>query len=176
MARPGRKRKDRLQAAEPRPRRDEGTPELQARRRWYAQQGDPVLTTYPLGILLANEAISEQEHRAACRYAWLNQIVYGRKSVAASRYDDAPRGMDDSENERWVAARKSDLRRVWEILGGDARMVRTVLDNIVVYERTPRFLLPTFPRPSDVVQGLALRRALELLTGRDCERALSEAA
>ncbi len=34
-----------------------------------AADRDPALTTYPLGILLANEAISEDQHRAGCRYA-----------------------------------------------------------------------------------------------------------
>ena len=49
-----------------------GTQELQALRQWYAGDGDPALTTYPLGILLANEAISEDQHRAGCQYAWLH--------------------------------------------------------------------------------------------------------
>ncbi len=47
--------------------RDGPTPELKSLREWYAGDGDPALTTYPLGILLANEAISEDQHRAGCQ-------------------------------------------------------------------------------------------------------------
>ncbi len=45
----------------------------------------PALTTYPLGILLANEAISEDQHRAGYQYAWLHWRVFSRPSVAAAR-------------------------------------------------------------------------------------------
>ncbi len=44
--------------------RDGPTPELKSLRDWYAGDGDPNLTTYPLGILLANGAISDDQHRA----------------------------------------------------------------------------------------------------------------
>ncbi len=39
-----------------------------------AGQNDPE----ELGILLANEAISEDQHRAGCQFAWPHWRVFGR--------------------------------------------------------------------------------------------------
>ncbi len=91
MARRGRPRKSGPREANGRPQRhrfrDGPTPELKSLRDWYAGDGDPNLTTYPLGILLANGAISDDQHRAGCRYAWLHWRVFGRPSVAAARFE-----------------------------------------------------------------------------------------
>ena len=82
MARRGRPRKTRME--QPRRKRpDKGTGEVQLLRAWYAGQGDPALTSYPLGILLANAVLTDDQHKAVCRYAWLHWAVFGRPSVAA---------------------------------------------------------------------------------------------
>ncbi len=80
----GQLQRDRARNTQP---RDTGTPELKSLRDWYAGGGDPALTTYPLGIFLANEAISEDQHRACCQYAWLHWRVFGRPSVAGARFE-----------------------------------------------------------------------------------------
>ncbi len=61
--------------------RDGPTPELKSLREWYAGAGDPNLTTYPLGVLLANEAISEDQHRAGDDFL-LSSASTGRRSAS----------------------------------------------------------------------------------------------
>ncbi len=152
--------------------RDGPTPELKSLRTWYAGDGDPNLTTYPLGILLANEAISEDQHRAGCQYAWLHWRVFGRPSVAAARFEFMDRTVG-IEREHRNEERK--LKAVYEELRRHPARYRRTLDGIAVYERMPRWMRPVIPRPSDMAEADALLAALGLLVAR-CSRALSEAA
>ncbi len=152
--------------------RDTGTPELRGLREWYAGDGDPNLTTYPLGILLANGVISEDQHRAGCRYAWLHWRVFGRPSVAAARIEF----MDRSTGiERDCKKEERKLKAVYEELRRHPARYRQVLDGIAVYERMPKWMRPVMPRPSDVAEAGALLAALRLLVAR-CSWALLEAA
>ena len=95
--------------------RDTGPRELKSLRKWYAGDGDPALTAYPLGILLANKAISEDQHRAGCQYAWLHWRVFGRPSVAAVRFEFMNRttgtNRDCMKEERKLKAIYEELRR-----------------------------------------------------------------
>ena len=153
-------------------RRDTGTREIKSLREWYAGDGDPVLTTYPLGILLANSAIGEDQHRAGCQYAWLHWRVFGRPSVAAARFEfmDRTTGTD-----RDCKSCERKLKAVYEELRRHPARYRHALDGVVIYERMPRWMRPVMPRPSDVAEAGALLAALGLLVAR-CSWALSEAA
>ena len=169
MARRGRHRKT-ARAAGNRPQRDQrreqirdrGTKEIQSLREWYAGKGDPALTTYPLGILLANGAISERQHSVGCDYAWLHWAVFGRASVAAISLEFRDRGQPverDSEAEE---------RRIEEVHGLflDCRRARRELDNLVIFERVPRWMRPVDPRPGDVTNARLFMGSLGLLIRR----------
>ena len=142
--------------------RDRGTKEIRALREWYAGVGDPVLTTYPLGILLANGAISERQHSVGCDYAWLHWAVFGRASVAAVSLEFRSPGRPverDSEAEE---------RRIEEVysLFLDCRRERRELDNLVIFERVPRWMRPVDPRPGDVTNARLFKGSLGLLIRR----------
>ena len=175
VARPGRRRKsgprDSKGRLMPKKAKDRGTNELQKRRAWLAGQGDPNQTSYPLGVLLANGAIEEAEHKAGCEYAWLHAVVFGRMSVAAAQMERLGRSYQGDWNDEWLAARVIDLKDMVMKLS-PARM-KMALDNLVVYERAPRFMLPVFQRPSDVRESALIREGLQLLAkqGQPLDRA-----
>lgn len=170
--RPGRKRKattDRsmgriVQAQKP----DRGTPELQQRREYLAQQGDPVKTAYPLGILWANGQVTDDEHLAGCKYAYLHAVIYGRESVAAVRYGLTVAGRDekdetDPEYIRWIEGIKAQLRNATKAMDAVSRQHRDALVNLVVYERAPCWMLPRIPSLSDLRDGKRFAEAIRAL-------------
>lgn len=173
MAKAGRKRapgkrRDRggriLHTKDQTPGPDRGTPELRARRRWMARD-DQVRSEYPLGVMLANEVISEPRHNAGCRYAWLYAVVHGRPSVAAVSYDGTQRGStphpDDDEHERWLGERERELKDADSALG--SRQVVDMVRSVCVYGRYPRWLKPVVPLDRDVRDARRLVEALRVL-------------
>ena len=139
---------------------------MREKRAWLAQAelgGDPVKTVYPLGVMYTNGIIGDAEHDSGCRYAWLHALVYGRVSIAGARYD-GERGRDGFEpDEKWIAARKEELRLADKSFA--SRRGRDEVVNLVVYERSPRWLLPCVPVPSDIVQARITLEALGRLSG-----------
>jgi hypothetical protein len=125
------------------------------------------MTSYPLGILRVNNAISEIQHRAACHYAWLFRLKHGRTSVAAADYDGfAQRRLAGSEaplNESWLAARERELERCRRAVGQLPAEARSILDAVVVFDRVPRWMAPLPPRASDVREAGLLVLALDAL-------------
>jgi hypothetical protein len=144
---------------------DKGTAELQRMRKWLAGQGDPALADYPLGILLANNDITEQHHQVACRYAFLHSVVFGRASVAAASFERIAKSWSGDWDDQWLADREAELTRLTERLKGEPARLRMVLDSVVVYERTPRWMRPVRPRISDVREAELFAQALALLAG-----------
>jgi len=131
--------------------REKGTEELRSRRKFLAGEGDSTLTTFPLGILLANSAISEPEYRAGCRFAWLHARVIGKGSIAAIDFERTHgRALQEVDEDR-----EEELQSLWretrECLG--CRQAFDEMVNLCVYERTPRFMRPIIPVPRDVTQG-----------------------
>lgn len=139
---------------------DRGTIENQARRSWLAgTKGDMNLTTYPLGILLANEAITEDQHRAGCRFAWLFSRIYGRPSVTAVAYGE-PRGGEGDEDAAQVVRCKDELEAIEARLRGLSRQHRDVLVNLVVYERIPKWMRPVIPSFADVREAQMFQKTI----------------
>ena len=172
MPRRGRPRKSGPRELNGRPQRqgrDRGTKETQSLRQWWAGPGDPVLTSYPLGILFANQAITDHEHSVACHYAWLHSAVFGRHSLAAVSWELMDRGrpfevVTQEEQER-EERHQGQLTEIHELLRAAPRRCRTGLDNIAVYERPPRWMRPVDPRPGDVSEARFFKIGLGLLCG-----------
>ncbi len=154
------------------------TPQQEARRAYLAgadkggKPRDAAKTGYPLGILLVNEAISEHQHRAGCRYAWLYETVYGRVSIAAANYDFAPRA-----GKGWAGGgpeRSRDLpdaefaRREREVRHAIAQLsrlgVREATDGVCLLGRVPRWMRPIPPTDVDVADADRLLLGLSELT------------
>ncbi len=132
-----------------RPATDLGTPEQQARRAGLAGGGDPALTEYPLGLLLLRRLIGGEEHEAGCYYAFL----YGR-SIAATQlttnrlYHQLAMYADGRDlSDEMQAHVESLYRKGKNRLLAAGRRICDATENIVVFGRTPRFLLVDARRP-----------------------------
>lgn len=146
---------------------DRGTTELQDLRAWWAGDGDPALTTYPLGVLLANSVIGEPQHTAGCHYAWLHWAVYGRPSVGAVSFDLRSPGRGDPPDRKAENVKLKQLREGFDraIRAGEmSRRGLRVLDNLVIHEHMPRWMRPVIPRGSDVADARCVVEALGILT------------
>lgn len=148
-------------------RRDHGTPETQSLRDWWAGEGNPVLTSYPLGVLLTSSVINEAEHGAGCRYAWLHWAVYGRRSIAAVGYELRVRGADDApdraKEERALGAVQAALDE--EMRGGTLRRPDLMeLEKLVLFEQTPRWMRPGIRTPVEAEEQRLVVSALRCLT------------
>lgn len=147
-------------------RRDHGTPETQSLREWWAGKGDPVLTSYPLGVLLTNSVINEAEHGAGCRYAWLYWAVFGRRSIGAVGYELRSRGIDDAPDraEEGQALTLVETALDNEIRGGAVRRVDLMeLDRLVLFEETPRWMRPGIRTPAEAEEQRLVLSALRSL-------------
>ena len=164
MTRRGRPRKPGPRQPNGQPRRhtarDAGTTEALMLRQWWVGSGNPALASYPLGILLANSAVTEAEHGAACEYAWLTSAVFGRHSLAAVSWEGLAPGRsmerDTEQEERRLGEAHEKLARV-------PRRCRAALDNLAIYERVPRWMRPVNPRPGDVTDAAYFTEALAVL-------------
>ncbi len=152
-----------------RKRPDRGTGEVQLLRAWYAGPGDPALASYPVGILLANAVLTNNQHKALCRYAWLHWAVFGRPSIAAVGWEfkdpEKPHERDREEEER-------KLEAIHKIFRTADRRVRAGLDNLTIYERAPRWMRPVNPRPADCAEARYFMEGVKLLMTR-CGGALA---
>ncbi len=172
MARRGRARKTGPRENNGRPQRhgrDRGTKVTQSLRQWYAGSGDPLLTGYPLGILFANQALTDHEHAVACNYAWLHSTVFGRHTLAAVSWDMTAHGRDpgsdieDEDKKQKLEAAERKLEDIIELFRTMPRRCRAGLDNIAIYERTPRWMRPVDPRQGDVADARYFREAIKVL-------------
>jgi hypothetical protein len=136
---------------------DLGTPQVQARRAVLAGGADPALSEHPLGLLLARGLIAEEQHRAACAYAWLYGRAVGRTAGSCARLyrrlagEAAPSGWEPADNAE--AALQERFRRGKNRLLAAGRRVCDATENIVIFGRAPRFLDAASQR------GAAARRA-----------------
>ena len=127
-----------------RPETDLGTPEVQARRALLIQAGDPALSEYPLGVMLARGLIGREQHEAGCYYGFLYGRVIGKGEVScAGIYDRLAaevrpnRPMVSEERE----ARDQALFRLGKNqLLAAGRRVCDATENIVVFGRMARFI------------------------------------
>lgn len=126
-----------------------------------AGKGNPDLTEYPLGVLLANGAIDDSHHRAACEFAWLYHVTLGRSSVASTNYDGIKRGGGNGWDDDALQRFEGKLNNVMAAVKAISRQHYDALLNVAVYERTPRWMAPGhFRTESDVVDGRRLSEAL----------------
>jgi len=150
---------------------DRGTPELQAHRAQLAAGGDPALTEYPLGLLLARGLIGQEHHEAGCYYAFLYGRAVGRTQVdcsyllgaAAAGYADRHH-LSDAE----LAKLQSLFRYGKNHLLAAGRRVCDATENLVVFSRMPRFLDTARRRATsawraDETEFAAVRLGLDVL-------------
>ena len=137
--------------------------------------GDVAMTSYPLGILATNGTLTEDQHRAACRFAWLYCASLGRSAhITAVAFDSLPGGEDEETPElgRRRAGWLAQFREASDAFR--SRQQRDLVINLAVYERTPRWMRPQVPRQADldeaqqVIDGISL--LVEHFEGRSRER------
>ena len=126
-----------------RPDNDSGTPELQARRSALVGAGDPVLAEYPLGIMLARDLISAEEHEAGCYYATLYAKAVARTSLSCAHIyrrmlaeSGRAQELDDKSQEHIERLFRHGKNR----LLAAGRRVSEATENLAVFGRSARFL------------------------------------
>lgn len=121
--------------------------------------GNPAYSTYPLGRLMGSGAISEDMHKAGGRFAWLYAKAISKKATCTAISFD-PSGWGESEDDprdlqNWDAAKAA--------LCAISRKTYDMVFNLVVEERSPRWMLALPPRRQDVADAQQLMLALSLL-------------
>lgn len=165
----GRKRKPgpRYPSGDLKPAIDRGTPELQSRRKFDAGEGDPNLTCTILGILRANDQITEDEYQSACDYRKLFAIVYRKPEISAG--GGAIDGSGGIISDDKLIQFREDLRRleraIARVVGIKGRIAKDTWDNLVLYGRRPRWMCAVFPRSSDIRDADLFRAVLREVTG-----------
>lgn len=122
-----------------RPEIDTGTPELAARRRAVAPN-DATLATAPLDVLKARgpEAISDEAYSAACYFAALRKLVFGKAHPRALDLTAVSRGGVPEELD--VAGAERKYRDACNYVRGQSRLAFEALENLVVHERWPAWM------------------------------------
>lgn len=150
-----------------RKRPDAGNARIVAEREWLSGERTAELTTTPLGIMFANEIVTQDQYDAGNRYVRLHRIALGRGPITAVDLDGLGLGTDASDGEeewrikahdRWQAA-------VVALRQDTTRRRLTVVDSVCVHERMPRWMKPHHPsvRPSDATDADALMDGLDVL-------------
>jgi hypothetical protein len=160
----GRKRKsgERFPSGDLRQVKDHGTAELQYRRAHLAGKGDPTLTTHPLGILFARNAIDLDQRNAGERYARLYASVIGRPTAAAVTYTGEQGGAPeiDPKRENHTQASLDEAQRVLKSI---SRKAKTLVDNVAIYDRCPAWAVKAMPSESEYREKALLLEALNHL-------------
>ncbi len=122
-----------------RPLIDTGTPELMARRLAISPR-DASLATAPLDALKARgaEAISDEAYSAACYFAALRKLVFGKAHPQALDLTAAGRGGMPEEMDTAGAERK--YRDACNYVRGQSRLAFEALENLVVHEQWPQWM------------------------------------
>ena len=126
-----------------RPDHDGGTPELQARRSALVGLNDPALAEYPLGIMLARELITGEEHEAGCYYAMLYAKAVARTSLSCAHIyrrmlaeSGRSTALDDKSQEHIERLFRQGKNR----LLAAGRRVSEATENLAVFGRHAHFL------------------------------------
>ena len=139
-----------------RPVTDLGTPERQAQR--IALVGSPIdpRAEYPLGVLLARGIIDQAMHDAGLKYGGAVRAHVGRTGYRQAKGEQFI-------NDDAAAAIETSWRSCCAALLNLGRRAKDAVDNAVVYERLPGWLMRDQPRPSDERERLALMLGLNAL-------------
>ena len=119
---------------------DRGTPEAQRKRRELVGSGNPSLAAYPLGVLLARGQISQAQHDAGCRYAWLRGRALGSTTTRGMFKLIFPSGPIPDTTQAVQASVEYRWREASEALLQVSRLAKEAVDHVAVYQRLPRWL------------------------------------
>lgn len=143
------------------------TPEQAARRQFLAgvdengKPRDPNLTGYPLGVLLVNDSITENQHSAGCRYGRLYEIVFGKVTIPTANYDGVARGSGRDMPDKEFAKYSRELTRAMSAL--DKQKLRPVIDPVCVFGKIPNWARPIPPTLGDIAHAARLKLGLDVL-------------
>lgn len=122
----------------------------------------------PIGILAANEAITLDQERAAEAYRRCFQVVYRKADISAAPLDGMEKGVGEEVPELVVQRCKNILApmqiALLELARVKGRAAKDTFENVVVYERVPRWMQPVPPRQSDARMAKLFMEALRHIT------------
>lgn len=100
----------------------------QARRSALVKGGDPVMASYPLGVLLARGIIDQGQHDAGQRYAYYYGRMFGRTVPGVS-----DNWHEDSEQTAAIIEEK--YREASALLMSQSRQIKDAVENAAVFHR-----------------------------------------
>jgi hypothetical protein len=120
-----------------RPKYDYGTPELIAKRLSMAPR-DATQSTAPLDVLKARGLLSDEAHTAACYFAALRKLVFGKAHPQALDLTAVSTGGVPEELDVATAERK--YRAACAAVRGHGPQALDALENLAVHERWPAWM------------------------------------
>ncbi len=163
----GRPRKDRLRKGAGKAEEARYAPTARQRAERLALVGPdapPEWSEYPLGILRARGYLTERQHDAGCRYAWLFRLAIGGERFASVDLTGRRSPGPEERSEAWLAARTRDYGRARLLLQAEGSRTRHLVEDVSVYQRLPAFCLARpCPGPADLILLQRLQAGLTLL-------------
>jgi hypothetical protein len=145
------------------PRVDHGPPEVVQKRMLDAGKGDPALTSYPLGLLLANGVIEQPEHDGGCLFALHHSIAFGKPTITAARMENVSRGTSDWEDEGRVVRSKTLYRGAEIALKHHSEAYFVAVRSAAIYEQRPSWTEVRVPDYRQIREAFALLDGLKVL-------------
>jgi hypothetical protein len=170
----------------PIPRRDDGTPELQAKRLAIVGHTvdqktrgrvprDASKSISPLAAMEVRGILTADQHSAGRRYDWLYKKAIGRRTDAMQTGggDAIPCCLRAGPPCKDCTAAKIQAAWVRAYKAIPDRRAKDALENVAVYGRWPRWFVALIGgllvhRPSDHAERVALMRALDALVAIGC--------
>ncbi len=136
------------------------TPEVAARRRALARDGDQMLTSNPLDLLKSRGLVSPTQADAGRVFGWMRRQIYGAVEVGALDMDRIRGAAVEGAERAGLEARYGAAR---EALQARGRRVVDVTENVAIYQRWPGVLAKSRIAERDRRELALLREGLEIL-------------
>jgi len=117
---------------------DNGTPEVQRMRKQLVGHENDQRASYPLGVMLARNLLTQSEHDAALHYAHVFQKATGRWQ---SNEGGVSLGVDSNEGRDAAAKAARDWKAMADKLLAHGRQIKDAVDNLAIYSRFPGWLI-----------------------------------
>src|SRR5690606_7255651 len=116
------------------------------------------ITAEPVDFCLQRGILSDAQHKAGRRLAWLYRLLYGKPWVTAIAIDDSDFGKKPEDSEAWLTKRQQEWHAALHALT-QHQLQHSVLD-ICVYQQMPNYFYGEIPTRTGRQQITQLQEGL----------------